>query len=383
MRITDLPSKWVYPRKYKAQISTKHMDIIAYSQSIYDGTSATKRKILKALNIVSYMVCNSESFPEDWSPENPIDTLPDISIKTLKSYLQELYIDTLDVQWDMDIVELDEDVESEKEIPEDVEDENPSEPYDADAGYQKFEEANPEDLYLTGPRVPRFDPEQKYVSKIIEGTEFAIYRSLPDIPTRQCEISVTTDPRILSDMDYLRLYPNIIFYTRPPEMYYRLENVEYDQILGSILKVSGFTKKQLRDNIIKYPHLENIMRIGYSKGERLLVEFGRYIEIDGKLHRTKDIWSELSDTKHLPKSKVLMQEYVVRRYLLERDIKGVDHKYKMFGELDPFLTLFMPRNSYINMGYKDTLDIAKQCVNSRISYLKSRNPVLRRIAEDE
>ena len=136
------------------------------------------------------------------------------------------------------------------------------------------------------------------------------------------------------------------------------------------------------DNIIKYPHFEGLVRQGRLKGTTRYVDFWKYIEINGELYKTKDIWEELDDTKRLPKVKAVMEDYVVRRYLLERDLKGIDHKYKLFGELDPYLTLFMPSENYIQLGYTDVIDIAKQCVKSRVSYKLSRNPVIRRLDEN-
>lgn len=374
MRITDLPNRWVYPRKFRSQLITKHMAIIAYSQTVYDGTSSMKRNILHALNVVSYMICNGENFPDTWNEDNPIDTLPAISSKQLKEYLQELYIDYQDVQWDIEIPQTLESDDRVEDTPKVV------------STLQKSEDSNeissnPEDLYVTGPKVPRFDNTRKFISKNIEGTEYVIYKTLPEIPTRQCEISVTTDISLLSDSDFMKLYPKNIFYTRPSEMYQKFNDVTYDPILGSIFPILKFSESDLRDNVVKYPHLENIVRVGYSKGDRVLVEFGKYIEIDGKLYKTKDIWKDLPDTKSLPKSKSVMHEYVIRRYLLERDILGIDHRYKMFGDLDPFLTLFLPEATYRTFGYSDTLSIAKQCVSSRIAYLRSRNPVLRRVSE--
>lgn len=388
MRITDLTTKWRYPRHVRNQIATKHLNVIAYSEKIYDGTSVTKRKILKALNTITYLICYKEAFPDNWSEDNPIDTLPDMDEAFLLDQIEDLYIKPNDIYWDLDIacepsVENIEASAKDSDFVDAPPPEENSEPIDPNAGYEVFESANPEDLYLNGPKVPRYDPNSKYMSKVIDGVEYAIHKTLPEIPTRQCEISVTTDPRYMSDKDYLKLYPPIMFYTRPPEMYYKLEDIQYDMFLGTIMPIQGYTKKQLVDNIIRYPHLQNITRIGYIKGEKVLIDFGKYIEIDGVLHKTKDIWDTLPDTKKLPKSKTIMYEYSIRRYLLERDMKGIEHKYKMFGELEPFLTLFMPKDSYEAMGYKDTLKLAKLCVQSRISYLRSRNPVIRRIEEDE
>ena len=91
---------------------------------------------------------------------------------------------------------------------------------------------------------------------------------------------------------------------------------------------------------------------------------------------------KLPDLKTLKPSWSIIAEYVVRRYLLERDILHVDHKYKMYGTLDPYLTLFMPSQDYVSAGYKDVVAIAKHCVESRVSYLQSRSPIIRRLEEN-
>ena len=165
-------------------------------------------------------------------------------------------------------------------------------------------------------------------------------------------------------------------------MYLKIDGIEFDPILGSILPIKGFTKKQLVDNIIKYPHLENIQRLGKSPTGCRYVEFWKFIEIDGQLLKTKDVWDSLPESKIIPRSKFFMEEYVIRRYLLERDIKKIDHKYKIFGDLDPYLTLFTTPDTYIKYGHTDTVGIARCCVESRISYKRSRNPILRRMSEN-
>ena len=51
----------------------------------------------------------------------------------------------------------------------------------------------------------------------------------------------------------------------------------------------------------------------------------------------------------------------------------------MYGTLDPFLTLFTCPEEYEHMGYTDVYQIARNCVESRVSYKQSRDPVLRAI----
>ena len=80
-------------------------------------------------------------------------------------------------------------------------------------------------------------------------------------------------------------------------------------------------------------------------------------------------------------TKPIIAEYVIRRYLLERDVKHIDHNYKPWGTLDKFLVLYMPYDMYIKHGYKNVVDIARQCVESRVSRIMSRNPIIRRLNE--
>lgn len=103
------------------------------------------------------------------------------------------------------------------------------------------------------------------------------------------------------------------------------------------------------------------------------------IEINGEIHNILDIWDSLPDAKRMPKSSEYIKEYVARRYLLERDIKHIDHKYKMYGSLDPFLTLFTTSDMYKDFGYTDSLEIAKCCVRSRVNYKQTRNPIIRMV----
>ncbi len=238
-----------------------------------------------------------------------------------------------------------------------------------------------EDLYLSGPAIPRFDINKIFIKKNIDGTEYCIYKSLPEIPERQCEISVTTDETAMTDFDCLKLFPDKFFYTRTAECYIIYPGIDYDEKLGAIFPIEGFTKEEIKQNIIEYPHLENITRKGTVNGVPRLVNFWKYIEIDGTLYKINDKWNTFEISKYLPKTEGILNEYVVRRYLLERDIKKINHRYKMFGELDKYLTLFMPKEDYIKYNNSEIVNISRDCVKARINYLRSRNPVMRRIKE--
>ena len=232
-----------------------------------------------------------------------------------------------------------------------------------------------EDLYIRPPSIPRFDISSPYLDKIINNTHYTIYRSLPEVPITQSQISVTTDIDRMTDMDLLRLYPNTFIRTRSATMYESHSNMELDEDIGVIFPICNYTADQIKDNIIRYPHIFKLMRMIDNK----IVSFYSNIEIDGVLYNTLEIWDTLPDSKYIPRNSEFIKEYVVRRYLLERDIDKIDHKYPIFGALDPFLTLFTTKEDYIRMGYRDTLNIARQCVISRVNYKQSRNPILRMV----
>lgn len=379
IRLFDLPDKLRYPSNCQAELNQLHTSVIQYAEANYREKLSFKRDVIRTMNVLSYMKLNGFTIPKDWKPSDLVDKLPSISEDNLKGCLKDVYIQLKEIDWS----DLEESADNSANVSEPVNIESD------DEFMSKFLEDEPllnpskaEDLYLQGPIVPIIDVNSVFATTEVAGTKLVIYKSLPEIPTRQCEISVTTDPSLLNEQDLLKLYPAQTVYTRRPEMYLKIDGIEFDPILGSILPIKGFTKKQLVDNIVKYPHLENIQRLGKSPTGCRYVEFWKFIEIDGQLLKTKDVWDSLPESKIIPRSKFFMEEYVIRRYLLERDIKKIDHKYKIFGDLDPYLTLFTTPDTYIKYGHTDTVGIARCCVESRISYKRSRNPILRRMSEN-
>ena len=212
----------------------------------------------------------------------------------------------------------------------------------------------------------------------VSGRSYTIYPSIPKIPTKQNEISVTTEVSMIQDADLRRLYPNVLIRTRAACMYDQVPGIKLDPVLGLILPIAGYTEEQLVDNLVKYPHLFKLMK----EVDGTLKSFYSTIEIDGTLKKVSDVWNDFPESKVIPYTKDFVKEYVVRRYLLERDIDGVEHRYKLYGTLDPYLTLFAPVENYLNLGYTDIIGIARACVNARVSYKRSRNPVLRRLADE-
>ena len=384
IRFYDIPDRIKYPANCQAKLTDLHNEIIQYASDNFSSKVSFKRSVIKAMNTVSYLLISGDTIPSGWKPQNLTSGLPDISEDSLKSKLKNCYVPQTSIDWS-ELVEADND-----SIDPSINKDNESVRIDSEFSFKQIENSEqfaavshsePEDLYLQGPLIPQIDTSKIYASGEIDGTKLVIYHSLPIVPTRQCEISITTDVSLLSERDLMKLYPDRRFYTRNSDLYRKVDGLYYEEGLGCVLPIKDFSRSQIIDNMIKYPHLENILRLGKSASGAKYVEFWKFIEIDGELHRTKDIWDSLPESSFIPKSKFFMEEYVIRRYLLERDVEGVNHRFKMFGSLDPFLTLFMDSDSYIRYGYKNVVEIARQCVFSRVSYKKSRNPILRRLGE--
>ena len=381
IRFYDIPDRIKYPANCQATLTDLHNEIIQYVSDHFNSKVSFKRSVIKTMTTVSYLLSSGDTIPSGWKPQNLTYGLPDVSEDTLKSKLKNSYIPQTSIDWsellesDSEVIdsnkdELDEPIKSNSEM-----DLNQTEQFSV------ISHSEPEDLYLQGPLIPQIDTSKIWASGEIAGTKLVIYQSLPIVPTRQCEISLTTDVSLLSERDLMKLYPDRRFYTRNSDLYRKVDGLYYEEGLGCVLPIKNFSRSQIIDNLIKYPHLENILRLGKSASGAKYVEFWKFIEIDGELYRTKDVWDSLPESSFIPKSKFFMEEYVIRRYLLERDVEGINHRFKMFGSLDPFLTLFMDSDSYIRYGYKNVVEIARQCVCSRVSYKKSRNPILRRLRE--
>lgn len=384
IRFYDIPDRIKYPANCQAKLTDLHNEIIQYTSDNFSSKVSFKRSVIKAMNTISYLLVSGDSIPKDWKPKNLTFGLPDISEDSLKSKLKNSYISQTSIDWS-ELVESDN-----NSIDSSTDESSELVKHDSEMSFKQFEQpeqlsglshSEPEDLYLQGPLIPQIDTSKIWASGDIDGTKLVIYQSLPVVPTRQCEISITTDVSLLSERDLMKLYPDRRFYTRNSDLYRKVDGLYYEEGLGCVLPIKDFSRSQIIDNMIKYPHLENILRLGKSASGAKYVEFWKFIEIDGELHRTKDIWDSLPESSFIPKSKFFMEEYVIRRYLLERDVEGINHRFKMFGSLNPFLTLFMDSDSYIRYGYKNVVEIARQCVCSRVSYMKSRNPILRRLGE--
>lgn len=247
--------------------------------------------------------------------------------------------------------------------------------YEVASSFQPAVNATPkEDLFITIPKYPK-------VADVSSSLPNNIRVSLPLVPSKQSEISATTDVNSMSEEDLLNLFPNTFIRTRSPLMYKPRQGITLDPDYGLLIPVEGFTDAQVRDSIIRYPHIFQLAR---QMEDGTFTSFYNDMEIDGELVNILKVW------KYLPEAKIIdidslnstseqiefIKEYAIRRYILERDIAGVKHKFDVRGSLPEFMTLFMPASMYTKEGYGNSIDIAKKCVSARVSYLRTRNPRL-------
>lgn len=381
VKFTQLPDKLIYPARIRAKLSTLHSDVITYVVSNFKNTAKYKRQVVDTLNTISVYIKNNDALPSDWSVSNPLTNLELLDSSFCEDTLGNLCIKVKDIIWDVQESEIDEQISTDtavtaKTLSEDTVTSSKVVNVKPKRDIGIVVSPTPkENLYIKPPTIPQFDASKPWLQSQLNQNVYTIYESLPIIPVNQSQISVTTDVSKMTIMDMMKLYPNHFIRTRAATMYENHDGLTLDDDIGIILPIVGFSPIQVKDNIIKYPHIYKLTRYMNNK----FTSFYSNIEIDGELHDTLSIWDSLPDSKKMPRNSEFIKEYVVRRYLLERDILGVEHKYPLFGTLEPFLTLFTTSDDYIRLGYTDVTDIAKQCVISRVSYKRSRNPILRMV----
>lgn len=364
IKISQLTDKLQYPVKYKSQLIQYHSMIVDYIINHFDGTYKFRNHIVQVINSITYAVISN-----DYVDGNSIDGLLSVNLidnSICEDKLHTLFLKDREIMWDIAIVEP---------APAVADDMSSLPKISTQPAIVNLPKTDKSDLYIKPPTFPQLNCNKVWMAGVADGINYTIYTSLPEVPTKQNQISVTTDLANFQDSDLLALYPTELIHTRNACMYDSVEGLTLHPSLGLLLPICGVSESVLIDNIVQYPHLFQIMREIDNK----LVNFYQHIEIDGELYNVLDVWDDLSDTKNVPKNKEFIKEYVIRRYLIERDILHKDHKFKMFGTLDPFITLFMPADDYMSYGYDDPIELAKQCVNARVNYKQSRNPIVRRL----
>lgn len=380
IKFTSISETYQVRRTFKGLLSDLHSSVITYVVKHFDGTFAYKQKVVKVLNILTYALYASEPLPMEWSKLRPLENVPNYDDEELEEVLGEVYLTVDAIDWDIQPIDDVAVVTNPKFTP--IVSVSNTAQSSVSVGIQNItydvtiRETPPTDLYIQPPEIPQFDITKPWVQKQCGSDLLTIYTTLPEIPKRQRDISITTDVSKMTDSDLLKLYPNHFVKTRAPIMYTPQTNMDFDREYGVILPIDDYSKEQVLDNIIKYPHLYKLARVQNDE----LVSFYAYMEIGGELVDTLEIWDKLEISKWIPRHAEFIKEYIVRKYLMDIEYKGETYKYPIFGTLDPYLTLFMPASEYAELGF-DVIDLARKCVQSRVSYKQSRSPVLRRINE--
>lgn len=418
---SNIPSKYLDNSEgHKTKVNQAHVHMIGEISKEFKNTKKYKQHVVDMLNNITCYILNNNSVPKEWDSNDPLKNIPEYDEDVLETTLGEYLLTVDGVEWDVDDHTIVESV---------LEKVDTSEPSGASSSVETTSSAaesaelistdtsvtnsvyslndlenavkktaaetttmtkqkkkkksativeieTPKtDLYIQPPKIPQFDYTKPWLQQQDGADLLTIYTSLPEIPTKQCDISVTTDVTKMTDSEKLQLYPNHVIHTRALIMYEECPGIELHPKFGLIIPIAGFTREQILDNIIRYPHFYRLNRLIDNQVQ----SFYSSIEVDSELLSILDVWDSLPEAKIIPKKNEFVKEYVVRRYLLERDILHMEHKYPMFGTLDEFLTLFMPVDDYIAEGYTNVVDIATKCINSRVSYKRSRNPIIRRL----
>lgn len=388
IKFTSISDRYQSAKSVKGKLSELHAMLITYVVSNFKDTRKYKQQVVDALNIMTYAIYSDDPLPFDWKPSNPFENMPDFDEDQIENTLGEIFLTVDSIDWDIEPTDEDSnlDTSSTHMLGSGINDINSStKPTKKNVTKPLKSKRNKttttfiptpkQDLYIQSPIVPQFDYNKRWLYGHEGADDLVIYTTLPEIPTRQNEISCTTDVTRMTYKELMNLFPNVVIHTRAPLMYEHIEGLDYEPDIGVLLPIGEYTRDQLVDNIIQFPHFYKLTR---KLGDKFY-SFYTHIEIDGELKSILDIWDSLPDTRCIPRQKEFVKEYVVRKYLLDLTIKEVKYNYPLFGSLDPFLTLFMPCQSYVERGYTDIESIARQCVVSRVKYKLSRNPIVRRL----
>ena len=389
IKFTNISENYQVRPQYKAELSKIYSSIITYVMGHYDGTLKYRQQVVKVLNIITFAKYTDELLPSDWIIGRPFDNIPDYSESEIEDSLSDIYLTVEAIDWDISPVDTPISDTSGSSIPisvvasSNVIQKSNTVSLNSLPNYSPTEVVTPTpptDLYIQSPEVPQFNISKPWIQKRCGSDLLTIYTTIPEIPKKQRDISITTDINLMTEKDLLNLYPNQFIRTRASILYEREQqtSLKFDPIYGLITPIDGYDDDTILKNIIEYPHFYHAVRLQDTK----LESFYSYIELDGRLVDTLEVWDSLDISSKIPKHSEFIKDYLMRKYLLDRDIKHKEFKYPLYGTLDPFITLFMPASEYKNLGY-DPVDLARQCVLSRISYKQSRSPVLKRIRENE
>lgn len=383
IKFTSISDRYQSAKSVKGKLSELHAMLITYVVNNFKDTRKYKQQVVDALNLMTYAVYADDPLIFDWKCSNPFETIPEFDEDLIEDTLGDIFLTIEGIDWDVQPSDNTKESTASADLVSKIDNKCSNNKITSNKLSKSTKSAiHPtpkQDLYIQSPLVPQFDYSNKWLCGHEGADDLVIYTTLPEIPTRQNEISCTTDVTKMTYNELMRLFPNVVIHTRAPLMYEHIEGLDYEDDIGILLPIEGYTRDELIDNIIQFPHFYKLTR---KIGDKFC-SFYTHVEIDGELCSILDVWDDLPDTKYIPRQKEFVKEYVVRKYLLDLTIRQVKYSYPLFGSLDPFLTLFMPSQMYIQRGYNDIESIARQCVVSRVKYKLSRNPIVRRLDNEK
>ena len=398
MKFTEIPdiilNRTIVPNNYRAylsKISELDAKLVEHIQNTGVSSYRDKLDATRKLNSIAYQVIVGDYVDIDPSDPKDYDSIVAIDDSECQSILGNLFIKIGDIDWDVDRVESTgsrnvpaspvEGAHGFRQLFPDISENQNYTEYDVvDTSHLSNRESKDKDISFAFKKVPKLDPDKVWaVGHDVYGRQVPIYVTLPEIPRVQNDITVTTDINKMSKQDLLNLFPTKRLRPRHEELYEKVPGFDWDPILGYIPRILDFTKDQIIENLIKYPKFSLLFR---TVGEQR-VSFTNFIELDEGNIVPWNVAAEISpDMVALPKSKIFYRDYIVRRYLLERDILHMEHKYPMFGTFDPFMTLFTTMDEYAKLGYDDFESMARQCVVGRVKFFQTRNPLVRGLLDE-
>ena len=219
----------------------------------------------------------------------------------------------------------------------------------------------------------RVNFDKVWHSGTYDGETYVIGTSLPEIPELQCDVSITTNVDRMTEADLIHLYPTREFKEFRHHMVDKFEGCPFDKLVSSYVPIPGYTHEQLIQNIIKYPFPHEYRRFINDQ----FVDVWKQVEIEGELVDIVKAFDQSELYGKVQRCRRVLQEYGYRKAMLDLEY-GKEVNYPLIGDIQPYLALVFPEYVYKELGY-DTVELARKSVISRVSLLRSVNPVIRRI----
>ena len=220
IKFSQITNKLPYPKNIAGVLSSYHAAIVQYAINHFDGTAKFKKSIVNLLNTFTYMVINHDTISPVCTVDDPFNGI-DVKNFEVDTYglSDNLIVHYKDIDWDIDIKEcssttLSAETKSNKFQKIDRSNNGTNVDTVEQASNIIISPTSKDSLYLRPPVVPAVDFSRIYMSGEVDGNQLVIYYTLPDIPTNQNEISITTDVNKMTSKELLNLYPNCPIQTR-------------------------------------------------------------------------------------------------------------------------------------------------------------------------